>query len=140
MTCIPPLPQQNHAPIKVLLVDDMPQVRHDLRLLLELTGLFEIIAEAGDGREAVRRAAEFRPDAIVIDLELPGLDGYEATRRIKAQTPGPRVIILTAYAGPGEMARARQAGADGFVVKGQPYEVLVAAILGRDCSPISFEA
>jgi two-component system response regulator DegU len=118
--------------VRVLLVDDMPQVLNELHQLLELTGLIEIIAEARNGAEAVRLAAELAPDAIVMDLEMPGMDGYEATRQIKQHQPSPRVVILSVHAGPVEQERARAAGADGFVEKGANYEVLVNAILGNN--------
>jgi DNA-binding NarL/FixJ family response regulator len=125
----------NFQPVRVLLVDDMPQVRHDLRQLLELTGQIDIIAEARDGAQAVHLATDLAPDAIVMDLEMPGMDGYEATRRIKAHHPAPRVVILSVHASPLERERALAAGADGFVMKGANYEVLVNAILGRNDSP-----
>ena len=115
--------------VRLLLVDDMPQVRRDLRQLLELTGLVEIVAEAGDGLEAVRLAGELAPEAVVMDLEMPSLNGYEATRRIKSQWPAVRVFILSVHAGPKEVERARAAGADAFVVKGANYETLMRAIL-----------
>jgi DNA-binding NarL/FixJ family response regulator len=115
--------------VHLLLVDDMPQVRHDLRQLLELTGLVEIVAEARDGLEAVHLAKTLAPEAVVMDLEMPGLDGYEATRRIKSQSSAVRVIVLSVHAGPEEVERAQAAGADGFVVKGASYETLMRAIL-----------
>ena len=117
---------------KVLLVDDLPQVRRDLRQLLELTGLFEITAEAVDSQEAVRQAKHFSPDAVVLDLEMPGLDGYKTTRLIKSQNPATRVIILSAYGGAEEIEQASAAGADSFVIKGDRYETLINAILGYD--------
>jgi DNA-binding NarL/FixJ family response regulator len=129
---------QDQAKKKILIVDDMPQVRQDLRQLLELTGLFEIVAEAGDGLEAVHQAEKFSPDAIVMDLEMPGVDGYEALHLIKAQNPAIRVIIFSTYAGPEEKKRSYSAGADGFVMKGDRYEILVNAILGKIYSPNSF--
>jgi two-component system response regulator DegU len=125
----------NFKPVRVLLVDDMPQVRHDLRQLLELTGQIEIIAEARDGAQAVRLATELAPDVIVMDLEMPNMDGYEATRRIKQRQPALRVVILSVHAGQLEQERARAAGAEAFVMKGANYEVLVNAILGRNDSP-----
>lgn len=128
---------QDQSKKKILIVDDMPQVRQDLRQLLELTGLFEIVAEAGDGLEAVHQAEKFSPDAIVMDLEMPGLDGYEALHLIKAQNPTIRVVILSTYAGPEEKKRSHAVGADGFVMKGDHYEILVDAILGQNNSPNS---
>lgn len=127
-----PLPARNTMPriVQVLLADDRPQVLHDLRQLLLLTNAIEIVGEASNGEQAVRLAAELHPDAVVMDLEMPGMDGYEATRRIKAQFPGVRVIILSVHAGPEERRRARAAGADGFVMKGEDYQVLLDAIHG----------
>jgi DNA-binding NarL/FixJ family response regulator len=136
----PPQPGEISAPIRLLLADDAPQVLHDLHQLLELTGLVEIVAEARDGQEALRLAAEFSPEVVVMDLEMPGIDGYEATRRIKACQSAPRVIILSVHAGPVERERALAAGADGFVVKGVNYEILVNAILDRHGSPGSFDS
>jgi len=127
-----PQPGEISAPIRVLLVDDAPQVLHDLHKLLELTGLIEIVAEARNGQEAVRLAAELGPDAVLMDLEMPGMDGYTATHAIKSRLPAPRVVILSVHAGSQERQRAQAAGADEFVVKGASYEVLVNAILGRD--------
>ncbi len=125
--------------VRALLVDDSTEVRHELRQLLELSGAVQVIGEAGDGQEAVRLAAGLSPDVVVMDLEMPGLDGFEATRRIKADRPAVRVVILSVHAGPGVEARARAAGADGFVVKGANYQTLLNAILGKDGSDKSFE-
>lgn len=127
-----PQPGEISAPIRLLLADDAPQVLHDLHKLLELTGLIEIVAEARNGQEAVRLAAELGPDAVLMDLEMPGMDGYTATHAIKSRLPAPRVVILSVHAGSQERQRAQAAGADEFVVKGASYEVLVNAILGRD--------
>ncbi|HSB67222.1 MAG TPA: response regulator transcription factor [Anaerolineales bacterium] len=127
--------QKNYRKKTVLIVDDMPQVRQDLRQLLELTGLFEIVAEAADDREAIRQANILSPDAVVIDLEMAGVDGYEVTRLIKAQNPFTRVIILSAYGSPEEIEHALAVGADGFVLKGERYEILVDAIIREKTSP-----
>jgi DNA-binding NarL/FixJ family response regulator len=140
MTSIIKPPSLSYPKKNVLIVDDIPEILYDLRQLLELTGLLKVVAEAGDGLEAVRLAEEYLPDAIVMDLEMPGLDGYEATRMIKAQNPTARVIILSAYAGDEEIERARAAGADGFVMKGERYEILVNAILGRNGLSNPFES
>ncbi len=122
-------PHSERTLVRVLLVDDMPQVLHDLRQLLELSGGITIIGEARDGAQAVQLAAEVQPDAVIMDLEMPGMDGYEATRRIKAGAPGVRVIILSVHAEAAEQEHAREAGADAFVMKGARYQVLVNAIL-----------
>ncbi len=125
---VSPIDQAPHR-VRLLLVDDMPQVRRDLRQLLELSGLVEIVGEAGDGLEAVRLATVLAPEAVLMDLEMPGLDGYEATRRIKSQSDHVRVIILSVHAGPEEVRRALAAGADSFITKGASYEILLRAIL-----------
>ncbi len=125
-------PARDAAPrvVRVLLVDDRPQVRHELRQLLVLNEPIEIAGEAANGEDAVRLTAELHPDAVVMDLEMPSMDGYEATRRIKNEAPAVRVIILSVHAGSEERRRARAAGADCFVVKGESYQVLVDAIRG----------
>jgi DNA-binding NarL/FixJ family response regulator len=128
----------DHARPRVLLVDDSPQVLQDLRLLLELRGEMEIIAEAVNGQKAVRLAADLAPDVVVMDLEMPVMNGYEATRQIKSRLPAPRVVILSVHAGPVELDRARAAGADRFVIKGARYEILLNAVLATDGSPYLF--
>ena len=124
---------------RVIIVDDMPQVLLDLRQLLELTGRVEVVAEAVNGQEAIRLAGLLSPDTILMDLEMPGMDGYEATRRIKQHPSAPRVIILSVHAGPNERERARAAGADGFVMKGADYEDLVNALVGDNASTDSHD-
>jgi DNA-binding NarL/FixJ family response regulator len=116
-------------------VDDSPDVLHDLQLLLELSGEMEIVGETNNGLKAVDLAAAMLPDVVLMDLELPGQDGFEAARQIKSQQCAPRVIILSIHASPGDRERARASGADGFVVKGSSYEVLRNAILGAGGSP-----
>jgi DNA-binding NarL/FixJ family response regulator len=121
--------------IRVLIVDDVPSVREGLALLLQLAastaGLeIELIGEAQNGREAIEKTRSLQPDVVLMDLEMPVLDGYEATRQIKSLQPAPRVIILSVHAEPGDRARAQSIGADSFVVKGASFAVLVEAILG----------
>jgi DNA-binding NarL/FixJ family response regulator len=116
-------------------VDDSPDVLHDLQLLLELSGEMQIVGQAKSGREAVRLAATLLPDVILMDLELPGQDGFEATRQIKSQQPALRIVILSMHARAVDQERARAAGADDFVVKGSSYEILRNAILRSRESP-----
>jgi len=113
---------------RVLIVDDMAQVRQDLRTVLTLAGDIEIVGEAANGREAISQAEALRPDMVVMDLEMPVMDGYEATRRIKAACPACRVVALTIHAGEAERQQALQAGMADVVVKGAPLEVLLRAI------------
>jgi DNA-binding NarL/FixJ family response regulator len=130
-TALPPSANPERPRLRLLIVDDTPRVLRDLRQLLELTGGIEIVGEAGNGLEALRLARSLSPDAVVMDLEMPVLDGYAATRLIKTLQPAPRVIILSVHADPDERQRAREAGADSFVVKGARYETLMNAILGK---------
>ena len=118
--------------IRVLIVDDFDRVRSELRSLLELTGSVMVVGEAADGQEAVRLAAELNPDVILMDLEMPGVNGFEATRQIKSQFPALRVVILSVHARLKEQEAARIAGADEFIVKGADYKALINAILGRE--------
>ncbi len=123
--------------LRILIVDDNPAVRQNLAVVLDLAGRkagvrIEIAGEAGDGREGAALADALRPDVVLMDLEMPVLDGFESARRIKAGANPPRVVILSVHDGPGEWERARAVGADGFVVKGAPYQTLVNAILGMD--------
>jgi len=115
-----------------LLVDDAVHVRRELGELLELSGRVQVVGEAGDGQEAVRLAAGLTPDVILIDLDLPLLDGCEAIRRIKHRAPAVRVVVLTIHTSTADQDRALQAGADAYVVKGASYQALLEAILNVD--------
>ena len=128
---VPPSTHTDRHRVRVLIVDDMPQVLHDLHQLLELTGQIEVVAEATSGEAAIRLAAEHQPEVVVMDLEMPGMDGYETTRQIKDHRLSQRVVILSIHAGRQEQQRARAAGADGFITKGASYEILVDAILAE---------
>ncbi len=121
--------------VRVLIVDDMPQVRSELRVLLPLVGDIRVVGEAGDGADAVRRVAEVQPDVVVMDLEMPSLDGYAATREIKTRWPSCRVIALTVHGDNAERQKATQAGVDAFIVKGTPINLLTRAVLGAPVHP-----
>lgn len=114
--------------IRVLIVDDVAEVRQDLRTLLGLTGGIEIVGEARNGVEALRLAETLRPEVILMDLEMPVLDGYEAARRIKLGQPSCRVVALTIHGSEAEQQRALQCGVDGFVIKGASLKTLIEAI------------
>lgn len=121
--------------IRVLVVDDAPEVRQGLSGLLPLAGAaaglaLEIVGEAGDGGEAIERALALRPDVILMDLEMPEIDGYAATKAVKGKCPSTRVVALTVHGGPVARQRAWEAGVDGFVEKGVPMPRLVQAIGG----------
>ncbi|MBM3143431.1 MAG: response regulator transcription factor [Chloroflexi bacterium] len=114
---------------RVLIVDDVAEVRRDLRTLLSLSGDLEIIGEAADGREAVRLAASIQPDVILMDLEMPVLDGNEATRQVKALVPACRVVMLTVHDYPEARAAARESSADAFLVKGASVEEIIRSLV-----------
>ena len=130
--------------IRVLIVDDIPQVRQGLTTMLRLAAKnikpkVELIGEAQNGREAIEQAQVLHPDVVLMDLEMPVMDGYEATRRIKAEQPALRVIILSIHNGLEEQQRAWEAGADSFITKGAGYKILLNAILttNKSCSSTS---
>ena len=120
---------------RVLIVDDSPQVRQELRTLLPLASDIEIVGEASDGREAVRLVQTLQPEVVLMDLEMPVLDGYQATRQIKAGFPACRVVALTVYGDPASRIRAAEVGVDVFLVKGVSVESLVQAISARPSDP-----
>jgi response regulator NasT len=116
-----------HATASVLTVEDDPIVRADLRLILEDAG-FDVVPDARDGVEAVELAREHRPDLILIDLNLPGLDGVEATRRILSERAVP-IVALTGHR-TGFAERALEAGAVAHVLKPFDDSQLVATLTG----------
>jgi DNA-binding NarL/FixJ family response regulator len=128
----------NMAGRRILIVDDNAEVRRELRTLLPLAGDLEIVGEAADGLEAVRLAEALRPHAILLDLQMPVLDGYAAARRIKDRWPACRVVALTVHDDEATRQKARQAGVDVFLVKGAPLGALVEAIAGVADQPLAY--
>jgi len=114
--------------IRVLLADDHPVVRMGLRGMLEADPGIVVVGEAGSGDEAVARARETSPDVILMDLRMPGGDGVGATRRILADHPGGKVIVLTTYETDQDIVRAVEAGAAGYLLKDTSRADLLAAI------------
>jgi len=118
----------NTQPIRVVLADDHAVVRKGIREFLEESGDIRVVAEAADGAEAVALVAEHAPDVAVLDVQMPGLTGIEATRRIKAEFPAVRVLILTAYDDAPYIFALLQAGASGYVLKTADSGELVNAV------------
>ena len=113
---------------RILIVDDMPQVRRELCTLLPLLDDINIIGEAENGQSAIKLATSLQPDVILMDVEMPIVDGITATRLIKQQLPECRVIILSIHNDEAVRAQARLVGADDFIDKGAPLTVLFNAI------------
>lgn len=114
--------------LRVLLADDHELVRAGLRALLrELPGV-EVVGETGDGREAVERVRVLRPDVVLMDISMGGLNGLEATARIAAEVPGTRVIILSMHASDEYVRQALRAGASGYLIKNAATAELALAL------------
>jgi len=114
--------------IKVLLADDHSIVRAGLRRIVEESGDMEVIAEAADGREAIRLVRETAPDVAVIDISMPGLDGLEVVSRLRGHCPDLPILILTMHEEGQYVVRAIQAGAMGYMTKQSAPEQLLKAI------------
>ena len=114
--------------IRVILADDHPVVREGLVAMLETQPDIEVVGEAGDGQEAVRLAKELRPDVILMDLQMPRMNGVEAIRSIRGDMPDAQVIILTTYDSDEHIFPGIEAGAKGYMLKGASREDLFRAI------------
>lgn len=114
--------------IRVLLADDHDILRNGLQLLLEMAGDIQVVGEACTGREAVAEAERLRPDVVLMDISMPELDGVEACRRIRQQTPEVRVLFLTMHEADEYFFRALQAGAAGYVIKRTASADLLGAV------------
>jgi two-component system, NarL family, response regulator DesR len=114
--------------ISLLLADDQALVRGALAALLDLEPDLEVVVEVGTGDAVVPAVLEHQPDVALVDVEMPGIDGIEATRAAKQARPATRVLIVTTFGRPGFLRRALQAGADGFVVKDTPAKQLADAV------------
>ncbi len=116
------------GPIRLLLADDQALVRGALAALLGLEPDLEVVAEVGSGAQVLDAVRRHRPDVALVDVEMPGLDGIEATRALRAAGLPVRVLIVTTFGRPGYLRRALQAGASGFVVKDTPATQLADAV------------
>ena len=115
-------------PIRVVLADDHAVVRKGIREFLEAESDIVVVAEAADGIEAVALVAEYQPDVAVVDIQMPGMTGIEATRHIKAEYPEVRVLVLSAYDDDPYVFALLQAGASGYVLKTASPSELVRAV------------
>jgi DNA-binding NarL/FixJ family response regulator len=134
----PPAPEWNivnplASPIGVLIVDDQSLIRMGLRMLLDAEADITVVGEAFDGESAVREADTLRPDVILMDVRMPGLDGIEATRRIVARQPDSRIIVITTFDLDEYAFGGLRAGASGFLLKDAPPAELLSAIRAVSC-------
>lgn len=115
--------------IKILIADDHPVVRDGLSAILETQIDFEVVGEAGNGREAVELVRSLQPDVVLLDLDMPILDGLEALRLIRAERPETRVIVFTVFDSDERIITAVQAGANGYLLKGDaPRQEIFKAV------------
>ena len=122
---VEPLPS---SPLRVLVVDDHEVVREGLVALLERRAAFSVVAQAGTVAEAIEAARTYRPDLVIMDIRLPDGSGIEATREIRAENPGIRVLMLTSYPDEEAVFAAIVAGASGYLLKNMRARDLVAAL------------
>lgn len=117
--------------MRLLIVDDHEIGRATLRQMLELTTTFEIVAEAGDGLEAVALVEEVQPDIVLMDIQMPFMSGIEATEIIKQRHPNVYVLALTMYGDDASRAAMKRVGADGFVMKGDDMDLIYSLTPSR---------
>ena len=126
--------------LKIMLVDDHAMIREALCSLIECQADMEIVAQAENGRVAVERATEFRPDVVIMDVNMPGMNGIEATRLIKAANPNIKIIALSAFNESSFVTSMIQAGASGYMLKDNLFEELVKTIQAVAQLPPSLSA
>ena len=114
--------------ISVLIVDDHEVVREGLRLSLLRSPQIRVVGEAPDGETAIALSERRRPDIVIMDLRMPGMDGIEATEEILKRVPETAVIVFTAYSERALLARSLESGAKGYILKEAPHETLLRAI------------
>ena len=116
------------GPVRVLVADDQALVRAGIVTMLSVGDVFEVVAEAGDGVDAVQAAARTAPDVALLDVRMPRMDGIEATRRIVEECPETKVLVLTTFGNDESLFAALQAGASGYLLKDVQAEELLEAV------------
>ena len=120
--------KKSKTKVKVFLVDDHPAVREGVRSFLTREGSVSVVGEAADDREALRKLKKVAPDVIILDINLPGLDGGELARRLRQTVPGAKLIAFSIHAGQEYVVRMARCGVHGYVMKDAPAAKLVEAI------------
>lgn len=126
------------APTRILLADDHPVFRGGLRALIATLDGYEVVGEAADGLETVKQAQLLRPDVVLMDVNMPGIDGLEAARRIRESTPDVAVLILTMFVDDAAVFSALQAGARGYLLKAAEQDEVVAALNAVSSGQVTF--
>ena len=116
--------------MKIIICDDQAIVRDGLAMLLNLEKDIEVVGQAQDGAEAVEQAGQQQPDLVLMDLKMPGMNGIEATRQIRARYPAVKVLVLTTYDDDEWVFDAIRAGAAGYLLKDTPREAVIQAVRG----------
>ena len=116
---------------RVLIADDQTLFRSGLARLLDSEDRVSVVGEAADGLEAVKLAASLKPDVVLMDIKMPGLDGIEPTRRIVAESPKSKVLMLTTFEADNHVIQALKAGASGYVLKDSQASAIVSSRLSR---------
>jgi DNA-binding NarL/FixJ family response regulator len=124
---MPSNPMASH-PIRILCVDDHTMIRKGLATVLEQESDMEVVANAADATEAIAKYRKHRPDITLMDLQLPGMSGFDAIKAIREEDPKAKIIVLTMYRGEADVARARSTGAAAYLVKNAPASELVETI------------
>lgn len=120
--------EERQSPIRVLIADDHTLVRQGIRMLLEAQPDLQVVGEASDGAESVRRSQELKPDVIIMDIGMPGMDGLEATRALKRAQPNVQILVLTMHEGEDYFFKILAAGAAGYVLKRAAANDLITAV------------
>lgn len=122
------MPERQPATTRILIADDHTLVRSGLKLILSAQPDFELVGEASTGEETIARTRELRPDVLLLDIGMPGMNGVEAARVIRLEFPGVRIVVLTMYDDEAYLQQFLQIGAAGYVMKQAADEELVTAI------------
>ena len=131
-------PGADGEPVRVVVVDDDHDVQDLLEFMFEVDGRFQVVGRAGDGAEALSLVEQLRPDAVVLDLQLPGMGGLTALPLIRRRAPATRIVVFSAFPDPYTLVDVLQLGADGYLDKGTTWQELVPtlAALCRLPSPL----